>query len=521
MEPFYPEIPLWPVYVLDFRRIPRIDDAANMILVPDGWNDYGYTTLYDAYYRPNIGVEAILLGGVRIAYPGLQHGERPLQAGYYQQLPNNCFSLGVSADYYIELSRIEPTQRYSILASLNDIAFSDIKLQQAGGHEVTELSLLRSISYPMITGQFRRIISGLDILQEYNFSYITNQSQKYNSTALTFSVDPYSKPPTNIHALIGRNGVGKTTILKRIAQALIEDENHIQAFGAVTDLDNFGSPNFSNIVSVSFSAFDPFRRVNEVSSSGEIHHHYVGLHDASESSNLSTKGPTQLEKELLGNFESIAASGHIDVWNDLVELLENDPGIEKYNLKLDERNSSDDSYSSWMQTSSDTAKVVSEMSSGHKIVLLTLSALVDKVGERSLVLIDEPESHLHPPLLSSFIRSLSRLLTKRNGVAIIATHSPVVIQEIPRSCVWNLLGPLTVSSPQRPPIETFGGSVGEITHAVFRLELEGSGFYREILQAVQETQSYEGVLDRFNHQLGSEARSLARALVRELSEHQQ
>jgi len=371
----------------------------------------------------------------------------------------------------------------------------------------------------MITGQFRRIIHGFATLEEYNFSYTAPQEFQQITYPVTFSIDPYSKPPTNIHALIGKNGVGKTTVLRNIAQALVEGDSSTASVGFVSNLDRLGSPNFSNIVSVSFSAFDPFRAVDESARGNEIKYHYVGLHSTEGVSDPYTKKTADLEKELLSNFDSLAASGHIEVWNQLVELLENDPGIERYDLKLNERHSMNESHNSWIQESLKTAKIVSEMSSGHKIVLLTLSALVDKVGERSLVLIDEPESHLHPPLLSSFIRALSQLLTARNGVAIIATHSPVVIQEIPRRCVWSLLAPLSVSPAQRPPIETFGGSVGEITHAVFKLELEGAGFYREIRNAVMEIRTYEGVLNRFNHELGSEARALTRALVREISEH--
>jgi predicted ATP-dependent endonuclease of OLD family len=67
-----------------------------------------------------------------------------------------------------------------------------------------------------------------------------------------------------------------------------------------------------------------------------------------------------------------------------------------------------------------------------------VTRLVESVEERTLVLLDEPESHLHPPLLSAFVRALSDLLVNRNGAAIIATHSPVVLQEVPRECVWRL-----------------------------------------------------------------------------------
>ncbi|MDT9120903.1 AAA family ATPase, partial [Escherichia coli] len=79
------------------------------------------------------------------------------------------------------------------------------------------------------------------------------------------------------------------------------------------------------------------------------------------------------------------------------------------------------------------------MSSGHAIVLFTITRLVDVVGEKSLVLFDEPEVHLHPPLLSAFLRTLCDLLDARNGVAIIPTHSPVVLQEVPKSCMWKVL----------------------------------------------------------------------------------
>ena len=57
-------------------------------------------------------------------------------------------------------------------------------------------------------------------------------------------------------------------------------------------------------------------------------------------------------------------------------------------------------------------KIFNGLSSGHKIVLLTITKLVEMVSEKTLVILDEPELHLHPPLLSSFIRSLSHLLIK-------------------------------------------------------------------------------------------------------------
>jgi predicted ATP-dependent endonuclease of OLD family len=108
-----------------------------------------------------------------------------------------------------------------------------------------------------------------------------------------------------------------------------------------------------------------------------------------------------------------------------------------------------------------------------------MTHLAEQVDERTLVPIDEPETHLHPPLLSAFIRALSDLLVDRNGVAIIATHLPVVLQEVPRTCVWKLRrsGSLLTAAP--PEIETFGENVGVLTREAFGLEVTRSGSTRK------------------------------------------
>jgi predicted ATP-dependent endonuclease of OLD family len=160
----------------------------------------------------------------------------------------------------------------------------------------------------------------------------------------------------------------------------------------------------------------------------------------------------------------------------------------------------------------DTARTLfKRLSSGHAVVLLSITRLVEQVEEKSLVLIDEPESHLHPPLLSAFIRALSDLLINRNGVAIIATHSPVVLQEVPRSCAWKLSRAGHEARVDRPEHETFGENVGTLTREVFGLEVTQTGFHRLIAERAID-QTYEQVLEEFGGQLGGEARALARAL---------
>jgi hypothetical protein len=145
-------------------------------------------------------------------------------------------------------------------------------------------------------------------------------------------------------------------------------------------------------------------------------------------------------------------------------------------------------------------------------VLLTISRLIELVEEKSLVLIDEPEGHLHPPLLSAFIRALSDLLIDRNGVTIIATHSPVVLQEVPKRCVWILNRSGASARADRPEAETFGENVGVLTREIFGLQVVRTGFHRMIAEAAV-GRSYDEVLEFFAGNLGAEGRGLARVLT--------
>ena len=146
-------------------------------------------------------------------------------------------------------------------------------------------------------------------------------------------------------------------------------------------------------------------------------------------------------------------------------------------------------------------------------MLLTITKLVEKVEEKTLVLMDEPEAHLHPPLLSAFVRALSDLLINRNGVAIVATHSPVVLQEVPASCAWKIVRHGIAARADRPEIETFSENVGILTREVFGLEVTRSGFHKLLAEAIGPSDNIEAVLAKFDNEVGSEGRALISNLL--------
>ena len=261
---------------------------------------------------------------------------------------------------------------------------------------------------------------------------------------------------------------------------------------------------------ISFSAFDDFDlrpkpgdliRSKQV---GLVQWHF----DEEQKEDYSAmKTPAHLAEDFRESFKICRQGLRATRWRAAVETLEADDLFAEANvtslLDMDDER--------WGPAA---VILFKRLSSGHAIVLLTMTRLVEVVDERTLVLLDEPEGHLHPPLLSAFIRALSDLLVKRNGVAIVATHSPVVLQEVPKLCAWKLRRAREVAVAERPAVETFGENVGILTREVFGFEVTKSGFHELLNEAVNRLGlPYDAVLEHFRGQLGAEARAIVQALI--------
>ena len=267
----------------------------------------------------------------------------------------------------------------------------------------------------------------------------------------------------------------------------------------------------ANILSVTFSAFDDFALLPEHRNvSKGVRYSNVGLRKRIKDKNNEwvtiTREPTELAEEFSMSAKFCIIGEKASRWQRALATLEADPIFAEARLTgLVEVEES--------QFARQAGQIFRKLSSGHKIVLLTTTKLVEKVEERTLVLMDEPEAHLHPPLLSAFVRALSNLLINRNGVAIVATHSPVVLQEVPASCVSKIVRHGLAARADRPEIETFAENVGILTQEVFGLEVTRSGFHKMLADAVGDLNSINAVLRKFDNEVGSEGRALISSLI--------
>ena len=495
-------------------------------LTPSSWNDYNFVTLHYLVVVDAKG-EAHKIGQVKIGEVGQQPDtvltNLPTK---FEYLPERFFSLGQNDSFYSSLQELGNELNSLILSALNDVAYSQESYARAVNERVTQRSLLRDVSPLTVEGQFRRLAYGGQRLSRYQFAYqLPNSGGRTGQPPVTLSFDilPSSNPPTNVHVVIGRNGVGKTHLLQGMTQALVGEASQANEAGIFfnQEVQEAQQPLFANVVSVTFSAFDPFSPLPEgyIETAG-LRYAYVGLKQppAADGGMASLKSYQDLQDEFASSLRACYRKARLDRLQRAVAVLATDPvfrdnGIRELLTQADTSLDTIATSSEEWPASRKAAKWFSRLSSGHKIVLLTIVRLIETVEERTLVVLDEPEAHLHPPLLAAFVRALSNLLVNRNGVAIIATHSPVVLQEVPKNCVWKLRRHGTVLVAERPEMETFGENVGILTREAFGLEVTEAGFHQLLREAVREQGSYAAVIEQFSGQLGMEAKALVRALI--------
>ncbi|MDH2274468.1 AAA family ATPase [Moraxella porci] len=489
----------------------------SIILQIDRWNDYSFVTMfYLSYYDSNSNRYDI--GNVKIGFQNQTTETATYQkikeinnnSTIFETLPDYFFSLGGDVEYYKNLWKLPDEIKSFILYGLNDIVQSPQLFENFQNEDVMQTSLLRYIRENTVKEQFARILQGKSELTNFNFFFIREETESIGGINLEFNVLPETnpKPSTNIHAIIGRNGVGKTTLLNGMIRSFLKENNSklgkfcinnhsILNFNNTIKYKEISDDYFSYLVAVSFSVFDPFIPQDNK----DKNYFYIGLKD----NDTKLKEPNSyFEKDFWSAFELCQVyEAKKQRWLKAIKTLESDNNFASMNL-------SDLIYAD----KNKVLKTIHGMSSGHASVLLIITQLVAKVEEKTLVLLDEPESHLHPPLLSAFIRALSELLDNRNGVAIVATHSPVVLQEIPKSCVWKIVRTGKTTKAFRLCDETFGENIGVLTREVFGLEVEKSGFHRLLNDSVNQGGSYEEILASYNGQLGREGKLLLKTLIR-------
>jgi len=154
------------------------------------------------------------------------------------------------------------------------------------------------------------------------------------------------------------------------------------------------------------------------------------------------------------------------------------------------------------------------LSSGELALFSLAVHLASAMEQASLLLLDEPETHLHPHFISQLMDLLDRILKSTKSCAIIATHSPFIVREVPSRRVQVLVkdGSLTIAS--KPRLQTFGASIDKIAQDAFA-DSEIDHLHERLLQhwvehCAKNKMSMAEILDRYGQDLSPETLSYIR-----------
>lgn len=505
-----------------------------IFLTSDDWDDwFMYQTKF--YVAIHIHNESIPVGPVKIGVFDMPEEnikyEKTLDylasSKNKNSLGKDFFSVGQNIEYYKTINKtLSQNEQKDFYYSMCDMVYDLDKYYLSIKKNVTITSLLRNVTKLQILKEFRRVVTGEPPLCKYKFKYYFPNSKDRDN--LSFKINPQSKIITNMHGIIGRNGVGKTYIINNIISCFLQKivysdnklklkisrrENTNQSIGYIElkeDTNDDFYSNFTNIIHVSFSIFDgkDFEKNHMVEKNNEdldLYYTYIGLNyntlldsfykklndkkEKSDEACLALKKNFNVQKILIikfyesleiciknsNKFKLLIKSLDIICNDPLFELSDIDKRIKEFNEVYNTKNNKDlnkdlnKKYSKLIETYND-------LSSGHKVTLLSIVSIIAKIEVCSLILLDEPETHLHPPLLSMYLKTVSFLLKSMNAVGIIATHSPVVLQELPKQCIWIINRSGTTITKSRPEVETLGKSLDALTKEVFNFNVNDTSF---------------------------------------------
>lgn len=466
-----------------------------LVLTLDNWNDYSYYTFFVVSLQRTVDPEdRIDLGGLRI----MRRGQSKCEPTFPEEtvwpitsemLEGKYCSLAAQDAYYKTLHDLDDSeQAKQVLQALQDAAFLPDVRTAFQDEDCFKVSLLRDSDARRLLDEAGSMFgSSSNAIVKFRTSIFLQDASAPHAFEFDFGRDD-ELLSRRIHALVGLNGVGKTQVLARLAMLLSRfSKAAIREKRSTLETDDLLEPvpSIYNVVALSFSAFDEFDRPTE--HQGEVFNYsYCGLR--------TQRGRLRSEEELLNDIKDLIAYQMDDDRREvLVKVLANLVHVEDLH--------------SFVFDVEGQEKIYSKLSAGQRIVLNSLCHLLSKISPRTLVLFDEPELHLHPQLLTGMMTALREILASYNSYAIVATHSPIVIQELTRRCVHVVRRERIKPFVYNPTFETFGENLSEITRNVF-VATDCDRDYRTTLEELfmNSQHSVEAVLELFDGKLGLNAR---------------
>ena len=439
------------------------------------WDDYGHKTSFKLYSVDQDG-NYLTVGKVKLCKKN-ENKTIDVIPKSFLSLDSNYCSLGQDTSYYSNIKRILREDAMAFLYAMRDAAaFSRISddFENDSGFRH---SLLRDNNADIALNLGRYVLAGFDPDERVNFTYNTQlaYAPDFNfNIKFDFGRINQEDNFNRVIAIIGENGVGKTSLLSNLAKSIANQQK--DCF-----LPHY--PMFTKVVAASYSIFDKFYDIDARAFNFE----YCGMHN-NEGGLMDLE---QLKARHKRNAETINALNRgLSLKKFLDNILPNDMLESLFEKDRRETKFKYDVYEDYY----------GKMSSGQTMLTNLIIDITANVRSNCLIMIDEPEVHLHPNAITQIINVVNLVCDRFSSCCIMATHSPLVIQSLLSRNVLIMerdIDGMPVIRQMR--IESLGENLTTINEEIFS-NGQRDKYYRQLIKkAVEGKDSMEEVLQELQN----------------------
>ncbi len=444
-----------------------------ILVFNNAWNDYGNMTEFTLYYYPMHNTYS-KIGDVKIMCNEYINTSDIIYNSFTDLEDNYC-SIGQKESYYTNLKNEFPTTFESILFALKDAALFPEIQERFEKKQLFRTSLIRYDNVERLMREIKYKLYEIGLTHLYKFNYEFKPKFSENSIDINFEFDNNDELPNRVYAIIGKNGTGKTQLITSLPLNIADK------------IDTVFSPHiplFSKVIAVSYSVFDNFTIPKKTAAFNYV---YCGLKNDT-GDQYTDKG---LTLRFHNTWKKIKEIERTNKWRKILLNFIDEDIIDEF-IVLSESSSS--RHNMYEVSIEGYNKIKTILSSGQNILLYIISEIVANIRLDSLLLYDEPETHLHPNAISQLMNTIYELVNEFESYCIITTHSPLIIREVLSKNVFIIEREENTPSIRRISIESFGENLTTLTDEVFGNKNIQKQYKKILQELVDQGKSFEDIL---------------------------
>lgn len=431
---------------------------AFVLVFNDDWNDYTYRTWFCLFYYDE-NKQRKYVGEIKLMNRDNGDTYDAIEKSFDGPLSDDYCSVGIDPIYYSKIHELfhDTPIANELLTDLRDCAYNQNIYEEFAEDDCFKVSLMREDSSEQAIKEAPFLLGGKD--KEAAYSFRLRFSPEYLNGAYTDWIVKllYDAPPfMRAVGLIGDNGVGKTQMLKTLVSSMITEVK------APVSL-----PLFRSCLAISSTPFDGYEDL-AIENPRIPYQCFTINQDAKYTENEILKCI-----DIIYHRPLIHRKSMIQLYKESIDRLlgEEIGGFLKYNEK-------EDTYDL------DKAKLhelLSIISSGQLHIFNLLTFIHAHIHLTSLLVIDEPEVHMHPQIIVSFMSMLGGILNRFRSFAVIATHSPLVVREMVGQNVYLMqCVDGEIPNVSKVAFETFGADASDLYMKIFQYDERMSSFFHYV-----------------------------------------